>query len=332
MDFEITPLGLQLTRLGINEAPSLSPDQKQIVFTSRKRANHLQQQVYILDLESRRERRLTFQDGDCSDPIFLNQGKQIVYASTTDELKENPVLFQKKAAPSPWPPSDLYISDLIGEVILRLTNRAGFDGQPWQISDRTLLYSRAEGSALETWQLHLDSKLDSKKDSKKAAPLLVVPDHSIESLRIAPNRTVAAWIQHSPEQVRTASVQNLRASKDLKLPEGKFRDLHWFTNEKLLFSARILKKEFYQIYVYDVKTQCLQNLVESPQNLFYPQPLVGNTEILFAADLGKGSQLFKKSIPTSDACLQWEVVAPAPPNLTEAPLKKSSNEQPKAQK
>jgi Tol biopolymer transport system component len=298
-DFEVTALGLQLTRTGENDSPSLSPDGKKLAFIARNRPSHTHGQVYILDLETRREKRVTFQDGDCFSPVFLKNGKQLVYASTTDELKEKPVLFQKKSEAAPWPPADLYLSDTAGTTINRLTHRAGFDGQPWPRLEKSLVFAQANNALLEAWQIHIDSK--------KSIPLLTKKDKSVENLRFSPDNKQAIWIERSPDQLMLAPANNLHSGKALKLPVGSYRDISWVSNQKVFFSAQTLKK-FYQIYSYDVQTNCLQNLVESTSNLFSPQLASEGAAVIFTSQPTAGSQIFYKSLTASDQCLKWEEI------------------------
>ncbi len=300
--FEMTNLGLQLTQVGENDSPAISSDGKKLVFISRGRPGQPQSQVFVLDLESRRAKRLTFQDGDCSHPIFLKNDKQIVYSSTTDELKDHPLLFQKKTEPMPWPPSNLYLSDLKGTSITRLTRRGAYDGKAWPQTDKSLVYNQAMGPRLELWQFHLNSN--------KSNLLLSNKEKSVENLRLSTDEKQSVRIEHSPDQIILASSKNLnRETTTLKLPQGIYRDLSWISPQKLMFSAQILKKPF-QIYQYDLPSQCLQLVIESNHNLLSPVQVPKENAVILTAQTEKISQIFYKdqikTDLTSNPCLKWQ--------------------------
>src|SRR5690349_16770014 len=54
----------QLTFDGENGESYFSPDGKKLIFQSKLRESHKNSQIYILDLESKKEKRITFNDGD----------------------------------------------------------------------------------------------------------------------------------------------------------------------------------------------------------------------------------------------------------------------------
>lgn len=128
-----------VTSLGENMSPRFSADGSRLLFLSRTRATHRQAQVYELDLVRMTERRLTFHDGDDSDPAWTATGK-FVYASGTDELKEDTVALgrlretygraSKAPKVDPALASEIYLQRLDGREIERLTSNDGYDGQP----------------------------------------------------------------------------------------------------------------------------------------------------------------------------------------------------------
>jgi Tol biopolymer transport system component len=132
----------QLSIEGENCCAALVPQSTQIVFLSRGRKLHSQSQVYIYDLALQQERRLTYHDGNDQGVTVHPVTKDMLYASTTDFLKEHPALLTKalgnfealnkfiNSRPL-WTLDhyDLYRSRLDGGGIKRLTNELGFDGE-----------------------------------------------------------------------------------------------------------------------------------------------------------------------------------------------------------
>ena len=300
---DVTALGIQITKTGDNDSPFLSEDGKKVVYISRKRPSHKQGQVYLFDLERLKERRITYQDGDCKDPVLTKDGQQVLYASSTDELKERPLLFQKNVSPTSLPPTEIYSSDLAGSQIQRLTQREGFDGAPWPRYDRpeSFLYSIWNGKLFEVWQMNLQSHQQVKMLDRK--------DRSIESLRISPDNKRSAWIERLPNGESQIVVGPIKyqngPERTLKLPVGEFKELNWLNDHQLVINAKLFNKKF-QFYRFDLISDCIQNLFETNTDLYSPRPNSDGQGLVFVSVLNEKSDIFYKSLTTSDQCLKWE--------------------------
>lgn len=136
---------IQILNSGENYRGRFSKDGAKILFISHERSKHEHPQVYEYSLIDKKERRITFQDGAIFDVAFSQDPNEILYSSTTDEIKENPefiLSFLNKENPSAsqkniftnfyneiLPQTELYSSTRDGRNIQRLTESAGFDGQ-----------------------------------------------------------------------------------------------------------------------------------------------------------------------------------------------------------
>ncbi|MGZ5279605.1 MAG: TolB family protein, partial [Pseudobdellovibrionaceae bacterium] len=247
----------------------------------------------VYDLDKLKERRVTYQDGDCRDPIFLKDSKRIVYASTTDELKESPVIVRERDEKLPYPLTELYISDLSGSDIGRLTSKEGFDGFPWPRWDRpqSITFSRYTDSQLSSYQLNIENKQSVQLLSKK--------DLSIESLQLSPDKKQWAWIERAKTgttQVWTGPFQ-LQSNKQtaLSLPIGEYKEVLWLAPQKLILSAKIFKK-YFQFYSFDLETKCLQSLFDSNTDLASPRLQVERQGLVFSSSQDGRSDIFYKSI------------------------------------
>lgn len=310
---DLTSLGFQLTEIGSNQMPSVSSDEKEIVFVSSNRPNHKQGQIYIYNLDSLTEKRITYQDGECQSPILINNGKNLIYSSNTDELKENPLLFVKSADSkdslerSPLLAMELYSSDLSGNEINRLTFRKGLDGHAWQRPDRpqSFIYSVQQDGHLQAWQINIEQNAQ--------VALLQKKNISIESLRPSNSIKKWAWIERSGANNSTVhtSMGKLPGIKEdkISLPIGDYRDLNWLDEDRLLFSAKIAINEkpskYYQIYSYHISNHCLENIFESNSNLISPQLMRKNQSLIFVSDLSGSFQIYSKALPSSGQCLQF---------------------------
>ena len=132
------PQAQPITGAGENFDPSFSPDGEHILFISRGRALHANAQVYEAALKSRVERRVSFHDGDDASPSYRPDGARALYASTTDEIKEERYLVRALgeryagAAPAAGEqarPYELYLSSVRGDDVARLTRSAGSDSE-----------------------------------------------------------------------------------------------------------------------------------------------------------------------------------------------------------
>lgn len=117
-----------VTQIGQNEGAVFSPNGEKILVISRERLNHRQRQLYELDLKNKTERRLTFQDGEVVEAVYSPFDRSIFYTSTTDEIKEKPLLFYPELYKSPWPMTDIYKITDGEDVHQRWTENTGFDG------------------------------------------------------------------------------------------------------------------------------------------------------------------------------------------------------------
>lgn len=302
---DVSSLGIQLTKIGSNDSPSLSQDGKKIAFVSQKRPTHAQPQIYFFDLEQLTERRITYQDGECGKPVLIEGGKKVIYSSSTDELKEHPILFRTSPDPSPWPPADLYESDLSGIEIKRLTQRPGFDGLALprsDTSDKDIIYSQWNGHHLEAWQIHLENQAQKRLLTKK--------DRSILSLRLSPNSKQWIWIEKTDEgrillvtapfSFKTDQQKALTLGKTLTLEN--FESVEWWDDQNIYFSAQFPKKPF-QIYSYNLKDPCLRIQVEHQSNLTTPQLNPTKQGMVFVSDANGGKNIYYKSLSATGSCL-----------------------------
>lgn len=297
--------------------PSVSQDERQVVYISAKRPGHQQPQVYIYDLENLTERRITFQDGDCRDPLFVRGTQKIIYSSNTDELKENPILFEKALetpegkAQAAAASMELYLSDISGSEIKRLTTRKGFDSSAWARPDKSasFIYSLAENGKFEAWQINIDQMIQ--------FPLLKKKNISISSLRPTPAFKKWAWIERSQPDTSqiVSSIGRAPGGKEtiLKLPPGDYQDLSWLDEDRILFSAKMTIKEkmssYYQLYSFDLRNSCLEKIFDSSSNLKSPQYLKNNQTLIFVSDLSNTWQIYNKALPASSGqCLEIQAL------------------------
>lgn len=272
------PLGEPLTSSGENSSPSWSPDGQHLVFVSRNRSGHTNSQVYEYDLSESKEHRITYSDGDATDPQFVLNGQKIVYASTTDELKERPLLIRKSEKPESLdsePPSDLYLSDLAGIEITRLTNHPGFDGQIKLsgLRDDEFYFTSTKDNSKQIFKFNLKSKaITSLTDISK---LKTTNTKSIIRDFVVINNRFA-WVQESLEADKNQqvfmAVGSLKSPMAIPLEAKTISDLQWVTNatkgqEKLLATITVASQDASkgksQIILLDSQKNCARVLLSA---------------------------------------------------------------------
>lgn len=257
----------QLTFFGDNSHPRFSFDNSKILFNSIRPPLHKGSQIYEIDLESHRERRVTYSDGDAFDATYISSN-EFIYASTTDEIKESP--FQHRAHNNDVPPSDLYMSDLFGTEILRLTKQPGFDGSPllFPHSEKPfIIFSSRRGEIYGIYRLDLEnlpvSLIAAEKGKEKKYPAL------------SPDGGQVVWIERELKSLeQSLVVYNLKSKKTKVIPRqpGQYRDLFFASRppERLFYSVQHESTGNYQIEVYDIAKDCTQVIFKGADDLFYP--------------------------------------------------------------
>jgi Tol biopolymer transport system component len=294
-----SPLGAKLTSVGENESPRLSPTGNEFLFLSSHRPTHPQPQVYVYDLGELSEKRVTYQDGQCDSPLFVNEAGDIVYASTTDEIKERPALLLKDH--SSETPSELYFSDISGSRIRRLTRHPGYDGDPvMKPNSHSLYFSQEQDGAKRILQLNLSSAKDALVLAKKGV--------SIENFSPSPSGKNWLWLETNLTDHQTRvwlAEKSLARAQEISLPEGDYRDFSWIDDSHLILSARLEKKKYSELMTYEINQKCLRPLLADQSNLTQPQVLPQQRSLIFVSDAGGARQIYYRSVPANEttACL-----------------------------
>lgn len=297
----------QVTFFGDNDHPRFSPDGTKLLYQSKRSSQHKGTQIYELDLTSHKERRVTFSDGDAFDGVYIGDG-EILYASTTDEIKENAVT--DKNPNNTFPPSDIYMSDLYGNDILRLTRQPGFDGSPLFLNHTEkpfILFSSRRGDLSGLYRLDLMnlpvSLISAEKDKEKMYPAL----HSGQKV---------AWVEADLKTKQQSLIlYNLkkRSSLIVKKEEGVYRDLFFAPRppERLFYSILRNGEKQYQIEVYDIEKNCTQIVFKGNGSLFSPAVSnETNERLAFARSFQNNKQIYIVSLPTDlGPCLETPVQA-----------------------
>jgi Tol biopolymer transport system component len=294
----------QLTFEGNNDSPSFSPHGDKIIFVSHARASHRNSQVYEIELLRNKERRITFQDGEVLNPIYVDDD-EIIYSSTTDEIKESiaemlgPNAFTKER-----PPTELYQSDLFGNDIERLTNFPGYDDQAVYIPEKKpfLIFTSYRGGLLGIF------KYDYR--FKNASLFLVEKGRDRWSPTVSSDFKYIAWLEKDLDK-KTNSMM-LSPLKDLKprvLKQENYdlRDLHFIHNSsKLIYSAKSKNDPLFHIELFDFQKNCTQVVFSGQDSLIQPSYSPGSPDrVVFTRVLKDSQQIYLVDVPNDlGPCLE----------------------------
>lgn len=285
--------GQKITIDGSNDSPKLSPSGRKITYSSKRRRTHQQAQIYQFDLDLVRERRITYQDGDAFNPLVLAENEEIIYASTTDEIKERPPIFFPEIWQSSFPGSEIYLIDTRGIDVTRLTHQYGFQG------DLSFANPKQDSLVLSSWNqntmnigiLNLESKrLNLIGDAIK--------DQIRSPLMIKHNQFV--WVQKNEATKQDLVYRGKPGANPstVGLPASEVQSLHWWDQEKeqILLSARIQGQNNFGIYLLDMKKNCFQTLLTSKESAFDPEVSSDKEWIVLAVEEPNGAkQIYLKS-------------------------------------
>ncbi|QDK39145.1 PD40 domain-containing protein [Bdellovibrio sp. NC01] len=294
-DYLLTKGTKQITFQGDNEHPRFSPDGTKLIFASRNRPTHKGSQIYEVDLTRNKERRVTFSDGDAFDPGYVSDS-EILYASTTDEIKESP--FINKNYNKDFPPSDLYMSDRFGGEIVRLTNAPGFDAEPTFVQNPTkpfILYTTYRNEVMGVSRMDLQklmvTVLSADPEKERRFPA-ITSDH----------KQIAFLEKDKKTSEQSLVLYNIKTKKSevLKSGEGQYRDLIFTTRSPARLFYSVLRKgeKQYQIESYDLDDKCTQVVFKGADSLTHPVISDDSNErLVFARNFQGKKQLYMVNLP-----------------------------------
>lgn len=310
-DYLLTKGSQQVTFLGDNERPRFSDDGSRLIYTSHNRGNQKNSQLFELDLNRNKERRMTYSDGNAFDPVFMSDS-EILYASTTDEIKESP--FLNKNPDKDFPPSDLYMSDRFGADIVRLSQQPGYDAEPIFVKHPTepyIIFTSRRGDLTGIYRMNLKHVLVSLISAEK--------DKDRKSSTISPDQKDLAFIEKDLKSGDLSmQLLNMKTNKaiTLKTGEGLYRDLFFAPRSphRLFYSILRNGEKQYQLEVYNVETKCTQVVFKGADSLFYPTVSNESRERLaFSRLFQDRQQIYIVNLPPDlGPCLEQQNAVAAP--------------------
>jgi hypothetical protein len=290
--------GQAVTSKGENFEPSFSPDGQKIVYVSTLRTQHRHAQIYEMDLKTHHEKRLTYQGAQASTPQYSPKGDWILYASATDELKEDPPILHDKSkdevflGPKKYTqPFEIYFHRLNALEIQRLTKRPGFDGEAKFISPTNIVFTRAQKGDLTLMEGSIRHQTRSASTWRGGGP---------RAAQLSPSKDAKkfTWIEYS-EDFKTSSLK-VKVGREVKTiladtPGLKLGPSFTPDGNEIIFTLQGAEAQKSEIYGVHVDGSCLIQITKdggkSEEGVVSP----AGDALIFVSDLSGGRQLYLRS-------------------------------------
>jgi len=161
----------QITQEGDSGEPYFSFDGSRIIFQS-KRDGREHDQIYLMNLEGSDQRLVSTGSGRATCSFFFPDGRTYLYASTHESQDPpDPPSGYGKGGRYEWSfdkAFDLYVSDLSGHIVRKLTASAGYDAEATVSprGDRIVFTSDRDGD-LDIYSMNLDGTGVTRLTSEK---------------------------------------------------------------------------------------------------------------------------------------------------------------------
>ena len=320
------PKAEQLTFIGVNGEAYYSPKADKLVFQSHSRPSHSQTQIYVLDLKTKKERRINFHNGDDTCSYFHPTRKTILYASTVDEVKEshrfrhyNPkflarmkALAEKRAKKSGkkrrrrykwmYKPYEIYEVDFSGKKRRRLTHAPGYDAEGTYSPDgKKVIFSSHRDGDQELYIMNSDGTGQRRLTWRRG---------NDGGAFISPNNKQVTWRSFDKRgnaQVMVADLVNdqLKNFRQLTFRKGINWAPFWHPSGKwIMFSSNRDQRGNFELYLIDTKGTCLKRMTYHPASdvlsVFSPD---GKTVVFVSKRVGNKSQVFRMPFVIPPGCV-----------------------------
>lgn len=278
----------QLTFVGDNGESYFSPDGKKLLFQSKLRPEHANSQIYMYDLETKKETRINHNDGDDTCSYFSPDGKRIIYASTTDEIKERP-------RPSPTPTTgepkkyewkfqdyEIYSANPDGSDIKRLTKSKGYDAEGVFSPDgKKIIFTSIRTGDLELYTMDSDGKNVKRLTNKKGYD---------GGAFISPDGKSIVWRGFHDDKGNAqiyVSDTNGKNIKQITTKEAIHWCPYWTPDSKgIVFSSNRDDKKNFELYTIKADGTCLKRITNSAGADILPSLSADGKKLTFTSTRG----------------------------------------------
>lgn len=258
-------------------------------------------QIFEWNLKTNTQRQITHQVGRITEVKYLPQRSGIMYTSTTDEDKENPLFLRSFLYPDEKKEevlnTEIYSSKLDGSEINRYTQNPGFDGgitlNPLK---GEMIYSSKKGP------FHV-----LKKSNFNATNATVISSGKWkdDGPRFSPDGNQLAWIREKDNQKSLLVAPNKYplVSRDITPEAYDILDFDWHPDSQwMIFSAKKKEDSFYQLYLYHLQLGCILPVTVEAGNALEPVFHPSGTSIYYVLEQNDRYRLLKTTYLPIASC------------------------------
>lgn len=309
---------------GRSHHAQFSPDGSRIVYVSSDRGQHRNPQAYEMKLESKKERRLTFQDGEIGNVIYSPNGQDFVYTSTTDEAKEDPDLIRRSrksaekaeaalskielTTEAKKPLADrevfgrqlsryeIYESASDGSTIDRLTSEPGFDGN-LVIRDQGFTFASVRNSNFDLYSYNLRTKSQTR--------LTTTPGYEWSGTVSNDGGYIATVLMADNFQSSKIEISQIRSKQGATsfILKNHSLDPIWYPGgEWLLFTSNSDDALNYELYWVRRDGNCLTRATYTAESEMHPAFSKDGKQLVFTLVNGTKSSIQRVNSLVPPAC------------------------------
>ncbi len=301
------PLLLLSTPSGENFKAHFSHDGANLIYISKDRTSHKNMQAYEWSFISKKERRITYSDGDVEEAIYFDDDKKIAYISNTDVIKNDPELFRPKTEAASTN-NDIFASEPSGLPIEKWTKSDSHSAFLSLANEKTFIFSTTKNKSQQIVTMNTHGGELSIVQKTDDSPLL----YPLQN-----RQHVTIWLEEDKNQLPT--IHRQKAHEKASIVNSSFTSIHdisWWDAERevLLVSGKQSSDNFDNLYLEDLKYQCQIPLFSIKADLWYPSVDTDKKRIAFTALNSAHRQIEVFNLPDSlPECHSPTTADPAPP-------------------